>query len=90
MAQNVAGIQLSGVDVCGSGTPYPELCARWYMVAAFQPLSRTTNNLAAPWLFEDKVYEDTVSYLDIIKQAMFLKLHLVKYFYSSMQYNSAK
>ena len=85
MGANTAGILLAGADACGSGQPNPELCARWYMVSAFQPLSRATNPLAAPWLFATARYETTVSYLDIIRHAMYLKLHLVRYFYTQMQ-----
>ena len=46
MANNILGMPLSGADVCGSnGNTYAELCARWYVVAAFQPFSRNHNNI---------------------------------------------
>jgi len=36
MAQSIAGNQMAGATVCGYyGDASPELCARWYMTAAF-------------------------------------------------------
>lgn len=45
MLKNIAGIPLSGGDICGYDyDTTPELCARWYTVGAFQPLSRNHNS----------------------------------------------
>jgi alpha-glucosidase (family GH31 glycosyl hydrolase) len=44
MAHNIAGIPLTGADICGSiGDTNAELCARWYTVGAFYPFSRNHN-----------------------------------------------
>lgn len=88
MAHNIAGIPLVGGDICGFiGNTNAELCARWYMVGAFQPLSRNHNSIGndpqLPWDFSG-VYLKTVTYLDIIKRAMFTKLSLIRYYYTQM------
>jgi len=80
MAQNVMGIPLSGADVCGFfGNTTADLCAHWYTVAAFQPLSRNHNNInnmeQSPWSFSNP-------WIGIIRNAMDVKLSLVRYFYS--------
>jgi alpha-glucosidase (family GH31 glycosyl hydrolase) len=44
MSNSILGMPLTGADVCGSiGNTTAELCARWYMIAAFQPFARNHN-----------------------------------------------
>jgi alpha-glucosidase len=84
MSNSILGMPLTGADVCGSiGPPQAELCARWYTVAAFQPFSRNHKNIGyasqEPWAF-NQVYLGTITYFDIIQNAMYTKLHLIRYF----------
>lgn len=88
MAHNIAGIPLAGSDICGFiGNTNAELCARWYVVGAFYPFSRNHNSwdtiAQEPWNF-DTVYEKSVTYLDIIRNAMKTKLHLIRYYYTQL------
>jgi len=74
MLKNIAGIPLSGGDICGYDyNTTAELCARWYTVGAFQPLSRNHNSedsiAQEPYVFEG-VYDRSVTYLQSIKYAM--------------------
>jgi alpha-glucosidase (family GH31 glycosyl hydrolase) len=87
MADNIAGVPLSGSDICG--TIYdttPELCARWHMLGTFYPFSRNHNCYVCddhePYRFAAKIYEDGISYTDIMRQAMRLKYSLIKYHYT--------
>lgn len=84
MSNGILGMPLTGADVCGSiGNTTAELCARWYTVAAFQPFARNHNqidNIAQePWMF-DTIYKSTITYLEIIRNAMYMKLNLIRYY----------
>lgn len=86
---NIMGIPLFGADVCGFNlNTTPELCARWYNVAAFYTWSRNHKNFVyesqEPYLFAGQIYEGTISYLDIIQKAMWTKFVFVKHMYSSL------
>lgn len=88
MAHNIAGIPLAGADICGFiGNTTAELCARWYTVGAFYPFSRNHNSwdtiAQEPWNF-DSVYAKSVTYLDVIRNAMRTKMSLIRYYYTQM------
>jgi len=86
---SIAGVPLFGADVCGSNLDTtPELCARWYGLASFYTWSRNHKNIdyasQEPYLFNGIVYEGTVTYLEIIKRAMWTKFIFVAHMYSSL------
>ena len=88
-SMHLFGIPLVGTDLCGfGGDTNGELCARWHMVGAFQTFSRNHNgwNSAAqePYVFANDMYEQGVSYTDIMRQAIRLKYSIIKYMYTHM------
>jgi len=89
MMQGMNGYTLSGADVCGfMGDTTPELCARWYTVAAFQPFARNHNSwdtkAQEPYTFANDIYESTITVLDIIKHAMQMRLNMIRYMYTNI------
>lgn len=87
MMQNIIGIPLAGADICGfNGDTDADLCTRWYGVGAFYPFSRNHNHLDSksqePYLFTDEYKTSSLKYIDIIKEAMQIKLALVPYYYT--------
>ena len=89
MAHNIIGIPLAGSDICGFiGDTTPELCARWHMVGAFYPFSRNHNNInqrpQEPYNFAHDIYEGTTTYLDIMRRAMRVKYHMIRYYYTEL------
>ena len=83
MSYSILGMPLTGADVCGSiGEPNAELCARWYTVAAFQPFARNHKHIGfssqVPWAF-NQIYQRSITYQQVIQNAMYTKLHLIRY-----------
>lgn len=89
MYQQMNGFTLTGADVCGfMGDTNPNLCARWYTVAAFQPFARNHNQLTTiaqePYVFKDDIYQSTITVLDVIRNSMQKRLNMIRYMYTGM------
>lgn len=62
LSLSISGITLSGADVGGFfGNPDPELLARWYQAAAYQPFFRAHAHMDTkrrePWLVPEPYYQ---------------------------------
>ena len=79
---NIFGIPMTGADICGFlKNATDTLCARWYTLGAFYPLSRNHNDKGSisqlPW----KVGKLT---LLAAKRAIQLRYSLIRYLYSQL------
>ena len=86
MLMNMFGVPLVGADVCGFvSLSFSELCARWHVVGAFYPFSRNSKMIDTPselpWSYPD-TYEPGVSYLQIMRDAIYQKYSMVRYYYT--------
>jgi len=91
MKMNMFGVTLVGADICGFGGSYAAnvtLCTRWHQVAAFQPFSRNHRTIdfqpQEPYMFNTTIYDGNVTYTDLMKEAIYRKYHLMRYYYTQM------
>jgi alpha-glucosidase (family GH31 glycosyl hydrolase) len=58
------------------------------MLGAFYPFSRNHNSWNSapqePYQFANEIYEDGITYLDIMRTAMRIKYSLVRYYYTEL------
>jgi len=88
MLMNMFGIPLVGADICGfESLSFAELCARWHVVGSFYPYSRNHKMqyfpLELPWTYMGN-YEGNITYFDIMRNAIYQKYSMIRYYYSEM------
>jgi len=86
LSQSIVGMTFVGADVPGFFfNPEPELVARWYQAATFQPFVRghghTDTKHREPWLFDDNIKE-------IIRNAIQTRYSYLPYMYTLFYENS--
>lgn len=89
MSYGISGIPMNGALTCTpSYKENLELCARWFMASAYQPMSIFRDIYSTDW--KDVDYEDGVSYYKIIDSAMGLKMNFYRYFSNQLVTNTDK
>jgi maltase-glucoamylase len=79
---NMFGMPLVGPDVCGTtGEVSEELCARWYQLATVIPYARSYYNGT---FGTREAWALTGDYLNAARNALNLRLSLIRYFYTTM------
>lgn len=80
---NIAGVPLSGVDVCGTkGSKDEELCAYWYQLSVFSPVARNNyvttegNTQNEPYRMQDPEKKQ------LVKNAMLDRMRILRYLYT--------
>ena len=57
---------------------------------AFYPFARNHNSwdtiAQEPWVWKDMIYESTISYYNIIENAMRTRMSLIKYYHTELTY----
>ena len=89
MSYGFVGIPMNGALTCSPDfKDNLELCARWFMASAYQPMSIFRNIF--PTDLKNDFYEEGVSYYKIIDNAMGLKMNFYRYFSTQLVTNTDK
>jgi len=91
MSMNMYGIHLVGTDICGFNghSDDPELCTRWTVLGALFPFSRNHNSIDSPDQYPysapfGEIYEQGMTYTDVMRDGIRNKYALLSYYYSEM------